>query len=317
MTGPVTDALDNWRWVRVDRATAPLLGQGTFGTVVQGTRAAAATRSCQWCEAPLAVKIPRRRIATPDEQRAFLAETELMCTVEHPACLRLFAWTCDFAQGEYLLATEFMQYSLNKVLEDDAKGCPPSAWTPTRKAAVAFAIAAGMNYLHSRQIIHRDLKPANVLLDAELLPRIADFGLSKLVTPENQLEMTNSIGTPVYMAPELAASTYTAKVDVYAFGIMLFEIVTAKKAFAKLRGQNAYHLINAVKSGLRPDVPPDVPAHVKELMQACWDPEPDRRPSFTDMLRNPDQFLLEGADLGAFQNFTRDLLEDGKMVLRE
>jgi serine/threonine protein kinase len=181
-----------------------------------------------------------------------------------------------------------------------------------------------MNYLHSRQIIHRDLKPANVLLDAAYLPHIADFGLSKLVTPENQMEMTTSIGTPVYMAPELAQPSdkggpaYTGKVDVYAFGIMLFELVTARKAFGRLRGMNAaYQLINKVCQGTRPEIPPDVPVHVKELMEACWDVDPDKRPSFADMLKKPERFLLEGANPGAFQNFVRDLVEEGRMELSE
>jgi serine/threonine protein kinase len=318
MSGPVTAALDNWAYVRIDKSTAPKLGEGTFGDVFQGTRAPANTRSRQWSEAPLAVKFPKKRITTPGEQRMFLAETELMCTVNHPALLKLFAWTCDFGNGEYKLAMEFMPHSLTKILEDDAAGRAPAEWTSTRKSCVALALAAGMHYLHSRQILHRDLKPANVLLDSHFLPRISDFGLSKLLTSENQSDMTGNIGTPIYMAPELATNTtYTGKVDVYAFGIMLFELATGKRAFAEIRHLKPVQLVNQVINGARPKIPPEVPAHVAALMTACWDADPDKRPSFADMLRNSEQFLLEGAQRDAFLNFARDLLEEGKMELKE
>jgi serine/threonine protein kinase len=168
--------------------------------------------------------------------------------------------------------------------------------------------------------VHPDQKPAKVLLDGALLPRIADFGLARLVTPECQMEMTESVGTPVYMAPELAGTAYTAKVDVYAFGVLLFEIAAARRAFEKHRHLGAcafLAFLALVADGLRPTVPDGVPPRAAALIRACWDPDPDRRPAFADMLRDPHQFLLEGADAAAFRTFTRNLLENGKMELEE
>jgi serine/threonine protein kinase len=251
------------------------------------------------------------------EQRTFLQEVEVMSQVDHPACLNLFAWTWDPSGPSYGIATELMPHSLDKVIEQHSRGLGPPEWTPTQQSCVAFGIAAGMNYIHSKNIIHRDLKPANVLLDEQYLPHIADFGLSKIVSLSNQMEMTMSIGTPVYMAPELYDSpahekgepAYTAKVDVYAYGILLFGLFTNQKPFPKFK--TAHGLQQAVIRGERPVIPPEVPANVAELMRACWAQNPEERPSFAEMLRNPDQFLLEAYGETAFREFTRDLLEGG------
>ena len=102
-----------------------------------------------------------------------------------------------------------------------------------RKFITLIEISNGMKYLHERGIIHRDLKPENV-------PRICDFGSSrsmpKLHSKSSKLTMTGKIGTPLYMAPEIlkGKTNYNETVDVYAFAIIMYEIVTLKVPFSEL-----------------------------------------------------------------------------------
>ena len=96
--------------------------------------------------------------------------------------------------------------------------------TQTQKTKIALSIAKGMIYLHENNIIHRDLKSQNILLDNNLLPKISDFGISRFKENENQL-LTNQLGTPQWMAPEMFQSnTYTNKVDVYSYAMILYEL---------------------------------------------------------------------------------------------
>jgi serine/threonine protein kinase len=139
-----------------------------------------------------------------------------------------------------------------------------------------------MQFLHSQNIIHCDLKPGNILLDESGHPRIADLGSARptldLRTP------TPNISTPAYRAPEMldAAADHTPKVDSYAFGLVLFEVLTGSPAFEfRLRSPQI-----AYKSFFeeRPAVPQWVHPSLKTIIERCWDPLPTPRLTFDDIL---------------------------------
>jgi serine/threonine protein kinase len=324
MTGLISTKQSNWKFIVFNPSTSTIIGQGGFGTVYLAQRKAYNGQRRSWPEGPIAVKVPLKRFPSDKERDNFLKEMEMMCQVEYPACLNLFAWESDYSTT-YSLAIPLMRTSLDKLLEEQRRGLAPPEWTPTRRSCVALAIAAGMNYLHCKNIIHRDLKPANVLLDDNYLPRIADFGLAKSISLQNQLDMTMGVGTSLYMAPELTSRVkplkgeipYTGKVDVFAYGIMLFEIVTVEKLDAHLGNVNDFALMKKVREGTRPKIPDSVPENLKSLMKRCWDVDPDERPEFAELLGNRKILLLEGADENAFEDFARNLLENGKMELKE
>lgn len=108
---------------------------------------------------------------------------------------------------------------------------------------IALGAARGLEYLHHgfhRPILHRDVKSSNILLDADVKPRIADFGLAKILWANSSRESTHVIaGTPGYMAPEYAyAYRVNEKIDVYSFGVVLMELVTGKRPVEQEFGDN-------------------------------------------------------------------------------
>ncbi|KAH0788922.1 TKL family protein kinase [Histomonas meleagridis] len=155
------------------------------------------------------------------------------------------------------------------------KGAP--SLTPTQKTIIALGICKGMASLHAMGIIHRDLKSLNILLDKKLFPRICDFGTSRLTSESNL--MTKNVGTPHWMAPESFVSTdYTNKVDVYAFGIMMWEMLTETAPF---QGKDGIQIAIAVSQNQeRPAFPDKTPKELKQFINALWNQDPNNRPTF-------------------------------------
>ena len=149
--------------------------------------------------------------------------------------------------------------------------------SPSHKTLIAIGIAHGMMELHKHSVIHRDLKSLNILLDDRLLPKICDFGISRFVGENEQ--MTKEIGTPHWMAPEIFETEhYTEKVDVYAYGMMLWELVTEQVPF---KGRTSVQVATAVcMNNERPIIPSSCPTTMKNLIQMCWQRDPEKRPSF-------------------------------------
>ena len=139
--------------------------------------------------------------------------------------------------------------------------------------------------------IDRDLKPSNVLIDANLCPKLCDFGLAQFAAKKGKHVF---VGTPSYVAPEViaakegAADAFTNKADVYSFGIVLWQIVVGKAPYASMHFSQV--LFNVVNTDLRPHMD-DADWHgsastmrpmarLRELVQLCWQRNLDGRPEF-------------------------------------
>lgn len=148
--------------------------------------------------------------------------------------------------------------------------------------------AKGIEFLHSLGLIHRDIKPSNFLVGDNNKVVLTDFG----TTRESSRNMTPTVGTALYMAPDLVESTkYTKKVDVYSFGISLWEVMERRFPYPS---SQAIDIIFAAKDGIRPDFSFDSP--LKELIESCWNGEPNERPSFSEIIKKLENILNEEID---------------------
>jgi serine/threonine protein kinase len=166
--------------------------------------------------------------------------------------------------------------------------------TPTQKTCIALGIAHGMRYLHDNDIIHRDLKSANILLDFRGIPQIADFGLSRF-TDQASLNcgMTRALGTWEWMAPEQSQGAYGKPVDVFAFGIIMYELLTGKIPYSERKGDRAM-LPTEVCRGRRPELVGDGP--LERFIKRCWSQDPNSRPTFCQI------YLLLASGVVQFPN---------------
>ncbi|KAG8434449.1 hypothetical protein GDO86_012717 [Hymenochirus boettgeri] len=185
-----------------------------------------------------------------------------------------------------------MEYMENGSLE---KLLPTHTLSWLLKFRFAYEIALGMNFLHSMEppLLHLDLKPGNILLDAHLHVKISDFGLSKYKensTRNEYIQKSAIKGTLSYIPPEMFLQSSRIpgiKYDVYSYSIVLWELLAQKKPYA---GSSMLNIILKVVAGKRPplkDFSEDCPEECHQmidLMQRCWNQNPNLRPFFSDIV---------------------------------
>ncbi|XP_065848789.1 rust resistance kinase Lr10-like [Euphorbia lathyris] len=203
-----------------------ILGSGGYGVVFKGILPDGI---------PVAVKVLTSHNSgdTKRMEEQFMAEVSTIGRTYHANLVTLYGFCFDPTM--MALVYEYMENgSLNKLLFDEHREIE---WGKLHDIAVGTA--KGIAYLHEgckQTIIHYDIKPENVLLDGNLNPKVADFGLAKLCNKENsKVTMSGGRGTLGYSAPEIWHRNFpvTRKCDVYSYGILLFEIVGRRRHFDK------------------------------------------------------------------------------------
>ena len=217
-----------------------------------------------------------------------------------------------------LIVTEFIPNgSLYQTLR---KGLPSGERLDgSQKTIIAMGIADAMRMIHEKGAIHRNLKSGNILLDDKLFPRVTDFGLSRFLEEGNSSSflMTQSVGSPHWMAPEqFESSDYTNKIDVYAYGLLLWEMLTGKTPFDKYKG--AQLAIAVCQKNERPHVPSDTPSALKSLIKSCWDRDPDNRPTFDEIFKkiSSKKVMFNEAKESAI-DYMVGLIKDDKEIREE
>ncbi|KAK8900331.1 hypothetical protein M9Y10_002655 [Tritrichomonas musculus] len=300
--------------------TGKKLGQGAFGEVYVVTR-----ESDDKQYAAKLIKI--QKTFTGEDQMMFLRESLILYKLNHPAIVKFhginFHSFNDPTSLQPTILTEYLEHgSLKVILDKEKQSIADSNWNPTKKFICLIGISDALRYLHRNGILHRDLKPENILVDGNYYPRVCDFGLSKCfsqsMTKSMQMSMTGKIGTPLYMAPELIEDEghYGLGIDVYAFGVLAYEIVTGVEPFSvNGRPISLKNLLKKVTSGIRPEFTEGVPEKMKELITRCWSQAAEDRPSFDEIFEelagaiSYDEYTEETVDEREIKDYIEDLRE--------
>jgi WD40 repeat protein/tRNA A-37 threonylcarbamoyl transferase component Bud32 len=203
----------------------------------------------------------------------FLAEAEADARLRHPNIVQIYH--IDAHDGQPFFEMEYID---GGSLADRLDGAP----RPPREAArLVETLARAMAEAHRQEVVHRDLKPANILLTSDGTPKVADFGIAKLLNVESGLTRTDSIlGSPCYMAPEQAegkAKEIGPAADLYALGAILYELLTGRPPF---RGATVLDTLQQVRTA-EPVPPsrlvPEVPRDAETITLKCLEKVPGKR----------------------------------------
>jgi tRNA A-37 threonylcarbamoyl transferase component Bud32 len=257
-----------------------LLGRGGMGLVFKARQKA--------LKRDVALKIVLSGAHAGAEERArFRTEAEAVARLGHPGIVQIYE--VGEPAGCPYLALEFVG---GGSLAQQLDGTP---MPPRRAAQLLLDLARASQHAHEQGIVHRDLKPANVLLTEAGVAKVADFGLAKLLDAEHGQTHTGAVlGSPSYMAPELAAGKVRAigpATDVYALGAILYECLTGRPPFV---GASFLETLDQVRThdpaplqALQPKVSDDLAA----ICLKCLEKDPSQRyPSAAALARDLDLF---------------------------
>ncbi|GLU14423.1 hypothetical protein SLE2022_309950 [Rubroshorea leprosula] len=287
-----------------------LLGHGNYGSVYYGFLR----------DQEVAIKK-----MTATKTKEFMAEMKVLCKVHHANLVELIGYAAS--DNELFLIYEFAQKgSLGSHLHDPQnKGHSPLSWI--MRVQIALDAARGLEYIHEHtktHYVHRDIKSSNILLDGSFRAKISDFGLAKLVgkTGDGEATATKVVGTFGYLAPEyLSDGLASAKSDVYAFGVVLFEIISGKEAVIRSEGTSMKNSerrslasimlaalrnmpdslgISKLKEYIDPNMmdlyPHDCVFKLAMLAKQCVDEDPILRPDTKQVVISLSQILLSSVE---------------------
>ncbi|GJM97042.1 hypothetical protein PR202_ga13937 [Eleusine coracana subsp. coracana] len=278
------------------------IGEGAHGKVYKG----------KYGDQIVAIKVLNRGSTLEEKatlEARFIREVNMMCKVKHENLVK-FIGACK--EPLMVIVSELLP---GMSLKNYLNSIRPNQLDTHTAISYALDIAHAMECLHANGIIHRDLKPDNLLLTANRKKlKLTDFGLAREETVTEM--MTAETGTYRWMAPELYSTVtlrrgekkhYTNKVDVYSFGIVLWELLTNKMPFEGMSNlQAAYaaafqvsseytdvsHILLFIQQQKRPAFPEDTPQELVFIVQSCWVEDPSMRPGFSQIIRMLETFLM-------------------------
>lgn len=227
-----------------------------------------------------------------DRNEAELRGIGYCLNIKHPNLVHLYDLRTD-SRGKYWVVMEYVfGESLAQLIDRHPNGLPLELvreWFA--------ALARGVAYLHDRGVIHRDLKPANVFIEHGTL-KIGDYGLSRRLSDSTIENMTKWVGTPHYMAPEIRKGGYGTSVDIYACGVILYEMLTGRRPF---EGQSPEEILLRHQCDA-PDLQP-LPTALQPVLARALDKDPSRRyPSVLELARAVEvaihETLVRNAQIG-------------------
>lgn len=254
-----------------------VLGVGTVGTIYdakvrEDTEVAPAARAI--ADEDLAVKKLHPAVSRDELiQARFRREMLILERLQHPNIIGYFGGGTDEGQLFYV-----MQRVDGGTIKDLIESTGPLAWPVV--VDVARQVCSALQCAHNHGVIHRDLKPGNLFLTRDAQVKLGDFGIAR---DQHSADLTNqglTVGTHAYMAPEqiTGESTISGKVDLYALGCCLFEMLSGRKVFL---GENFAQLFEQHLRSEPPHIGPlvgDAPQELDEIIHQCLAKSPENRP---------------------------------------
>nr|4CSV_A Chain A, SRC-ABL TYROSINE KINASE ANCESTOR [synthetic construct]4UEU_A Chain A, TYROSINE KINASE AS - A COMMON ANCESTOR OF SRC AND ABL [synthetic construct] len=266
---------DKWEIPRSEITLERKLGSGQFGEVYEG----------KWRNYNIEVAVKTLKEGTMSVEE-FLQEAQIMKKLKHPNLVQLYG-VCTKEPPIYII-TEYMSHGS---LLDYLRDCEGHTVNAQALLDMAAQVASGMAYLESQNFIHRDLAARNCLVGENNVVKVADFGLARLI---NEDEYTARAGAkfPIkWTAPEaISYNRFSIKSDVWAFGILLWEIFTYGQV--PYPGMSGSEVIEQVERGYRMPRPQGCPEEIYELMLQCWNKSPEERPTFAETLHALETMFL-------------------------
>ena len=256
------------------------LGRGAMGTVCRARNTDTGV--------DVAVKVLSEELSDePEMVTRFIQERNTLISVSHPNLVRIHDLVVE--DGRLAIVMDLVAGpDLHRYLaERGTLGLQEVAF-------IGRGVAEALCAIHAAGIIHRDLKPANILLDLggpRPLPKLVDFGIARMVAGSRLTARSSVVGTPQYLSPEaISGAEPSSAVDVYAFGIALYELFTGAPPF------NGGQLLQVLNQHMyqEPPWPPQIPPQILPLLQAMLAKNPQARPAAADITRTMDA-LLAGA----------------------
>ncbi|XP_059648982.1 probable serine/threonine-protein kinase PBL28 [Cornus florida] len=277
-----------------------LLGKGGFGKVYKGTLRSGEVVAIKKMELP--------KFKEAEGEREFRVEVDMLSRLDHPNLVSLIGYCAD---GKHrFLVYEHMQKGN---LQDHLNGIGEVKMDWPSRLKVAIGAARGLAYLHSSSavgipIVHRDFKSTNILLNTNFEAKISDFGLAKFMPEGQEIYVTARVlGTFGYFDPEYTSTgKLTLQSDVYAFGVVLLELLTGRRALDLSQGPNDQNLVLQVrhilnnKKKLRKVIDPEMSrssftmesiSMFANLASRCVRTESSERPSMEECIKELQKIL--------------------------
>ncbi|XP_067840857.1 ephrin type-A receptor 7 isoform X3 [Heptranchias perlo] len=265
-----------------------VIGAGEFGEVCSGRLKLPGKR-----DAPVAIKTLKVGF-TEKQRRDFLCEASIMGQFDHPNVVHLEGVV---TRGKPIMIV--IEYMENGALDAFLRK-HDGQFTVIQLVGMLRGIAAGMRYLADMGYVHRDLAARNILVNSNLVCKVSDFGLSRIVEDDPEAVYTTTGGKiPVrWTAPEaIQYRKFTSASDVWSYGIVMWEVMSyGERPYWDMSNQD---VIKAIEEGYRLPAPMDCPPGLHQLMLDCWQQECSERPKFDQivgildkMIRNPNSLKV-------------------------
>ncbi|KAM9677701.1 ephrin type-A receptor 5 isoform 7-T7 [Trichechus inunguis] len=268
-----------------------VIGAGEFGEVCSGRLKLPGKR-----ELPVAIKTLKVGY-TEKQRRDFLGEASIMGQFDHPNIIHLEGVVTK--SKPVMILTEYMENgSLDTFLKKN-----DGQFTVIQLVGMLRGIAAGMRYLSDMGYVHRDLAARNILINSNLVCKVSDFGLSRVLEDDPEAAYTTRGGKiPIrWTAPEaIAFRKFTSASDVWSYGIVMWEVVSyGERPYWEMTNQD---VIKAVEEGYRLPSPMDCPAALYQLMLDCWQKDRNSRPKFEEIVSMLDKLIRNPSSLKTLVN---------------